>query len=201
MPPLALRPLVLLLLPALVACGATRRAVGGGGDASASAAAAASADSTTGGRWYGYEGGLAEAEAAARTIEGAAQYWQAVEGRWRAEEDSGTVTAYFLERRLRRLEVTYGQGATTGTGAYTYDERARLFHYGGELRRRTGRGRAARTTTTAYSIALDPAGTTSATSKRVGRRAQALSAEEVAGIVARERTARAAAVRALDAAR
>lgn len=195
--PPALRSLVLLLLPAVVACGAARRAVGGGGDARDSTVSAAPTDSTTGGRWYGYEGGLAEAETAARTIEGATRYWQEVEGRWRTDADSGTFTAHFLDRRLRRVAVTWGAGATTGTGAYTYDERARLFHFGGEQRRRTGRGRNARTTTTAYSIALDPTGATSATRKTVGRAVQALTPDEVAAIVARERAARAAAVRAL----
>ncbi len=196
MPRPAVRPLLalLLLVPALAACGSARRAAGGGGP---DAAAATPVDTTAGGRWYGYEGGLAEAEAAARTIEGATQYWQAVEGRWRTDADSGTFTAHFLDRRLRRLAVTYGAGATTGTGAYTYDERARLFHYGGEQRRRTGTGRNARTTTTTYSIALDPAGTTSATRKAVGRQTQALTAEEVQAVVARERAARAAAVRTL----
>ena len=197
MPPRVLRPLVLLLLPALAACGATRRAVGGGGDARDSTVSAAPTDSTTGGRWYGYEGGLAEAETAARTIEGATRYWQEVEGRWRTDADSGTFTAHFLDRRLRRVAVTWGAGATTGNGAYTYDERARLFHFGGEQRRRSGRGRNARTTTTAYSIALDPTGATSATRKTVGRAVQALTPDEVAAIVARERAARAAAVRAL----
>ena len=200
--PLAARSLVLLLLlPALAACGTARRVANAAGMGGAdSAAAAAAGDSTTGGRWYGYEGGLDEAEAAARTIAGATQYWQEIEGRWRTDADSGTFTAHFLDRRLRRLAITYGEGATTGEGAYTYDERARLFHYGGELRRRTGRGRNARTTTTSYSIALDPAGTTSATRKTVGRRAQALTAEEVQEVVARERAARDAALRALPAA-
>lgn len=197
---LVARTLVLLLLvPALGACGTARRAAGavGIGGAPDSAVAAAPADTTTGGRWYGYEGGLAEAEAAARTIEGATQYWQAVEGRWRTDADSGTFTAHFLDRRLRRVAITWGEGATTGTGAYTYDERARLFHYDGEQKRRTGRGRNARTTTTTYSIALDPTGTTSATRKAVGRRTQALTPEEVQEVVARERAARGAAVRAL----
>ena len=64
-------------------------------------------------------------------------------------------------------------------------------------KRRTGRGRNARTTTTTYSIALDPTGTTSATRKAVGRRTQALTPEEVQEVVARERAARGAAVRAL----
>ena len=35
-----------------------------------------------GGRWYGYEGGLAAAEAAARSIAGAGQYWTKREGAW-----------------------------------------------------------------------------------------------------------------------
>jgi len=186
----------LLLVPALAACGAARR----GGETAAGPAPTpppAPVDTTTGGRWYGYEGGLAEAEAGARAIAGATQYWQAVEGRWRTDADSGTFTAHFLERRLRRIAITYGAGATTGTGAYTYDERARLFHYGGEQKRRTGTGRNARTTTTTYSIALDATGTTSATRKAIGRQTQALTPDEVQAVVARERAARAAAVQAL----
>ena len=147
-----------------------------------------------GGRWYGYEGGLRDAESAARTIEGAARYWQPVEARWRADADTGSLVAHFQQRRLRRMAVTWAGGGTTGSGAYTYDEQARLFHYQGEERRRTGRGRAARTERVVVSIALDPRGVTSATRKTVGGRAQPLRPEEVQAIVAREAVVRQAAV-------
>ena len=189
---------LLVLLTLLGACGGRRGEpeTGAGGPSRSSGGGAAPVDTTAGGRWYGYEGGLEEAEAAARAIAGATQYWREVRGDWRTDTDSGTFVAHFLENRLRRAAITYGAGALTGTGAYTYDEQARLFHYGGEEKRRTGRGRQARTTTTTISVALDMRGTASATSKRVGRQRQSLTAEEVAKIWTREGVVRAAAVAA-----
>lgn len=192
------RPLaaLLVLLPLLGACGGRRAEPETGAGPARSGAAAASADTTSGGRWYGYEGGLEEAEAGARAIAGATQYWREVRGTWRTDADSGTFVAHFQNNRLRRAAVTYGAGALTGTGAYTYDEQARLFHYGGEEKRRTGRGRQARTTTTTISVALDQRGSASATSKRVGRQRQSLTAAEISQISAREYVVRMAAVAA-----
>jgi len=192
----ALRPAFLLALPFVAACSAGRRGAAPGepGGPAPSGAAAAGADSATGGRWYGYEGGLKDAEEAAASIAGATQYWRAVRGIWRTDVDSGTFVAHFQDNRLRRVGVTYGAGANTGFGAYTYDERARLFHYGGEERRRTGRGRNVRTTRTVVSLALDGRGDASATRKTVGGRAQPLTAEEVARIAAREAAVRQAAI-------
>jgi hypothetical protein len=196
-PASAFRPAFLLALPLLAACSAGRRG-GPPGDPGgpAPSAATAPADTTTGGRWYGYEGGLKEAEEAAASIGGATQYWREVRGIWRTDADSGTFVAHFQDNRLRRIAVNYGEGASTGFGAYTYDERARLFHYGGEERRRTGRGRNVRTTRTVLSVALDGRGVASATRKTVGGRAQTLTAEEVARIAAREAAVRQAAVAA-----
>lgn len=158
----------------------------------------AAADSTVGpeavgGRWYGYEGGLADAETSARTIQGAAEYWRSTKGAWRGADTAGTFVAHFDgDGWLRRLEITIPGGVT---GAYTYDERGRLFHYAGERTRRIGRGNQARTERTVLSVALDGRGTVSATRKTVGRQARSVTQDEVAQIVAVERAARAAATR------
>lgn len=187
-------PLLLLLAACLALAACSPRARGGAGGGAPAPARAAAVDSTAGGRWYGYEGGLVDAERAAASIAGAAAYWREVRAPLRAGEDTGTVVAAFQERRLRRAAITWANGPVSGSGAYTYDEQARLFHYQGEERRRTGRGRAARITTVAVSIALDQRGTPSATRKTIGRRAEPLTAEEVAAIVRREAAARRAAV-------
>lgn len=180
-------PLVLLL--AATACASA--AGGGGNGASGEASQGTGADSTQGpeapgGRWYGYEGGLAAAEAAARSIAGAGQYWTKREGDWAGADTSGTYVAFDDGRWLRRLEITMG----TTTGAYTYDESGRLFHYAGETKRRVGRGRQARTETTAVSVAVNGRGAASATSKTVNGRRVALTQEEIARIVEIERAAR-----------
>jgi hypothetical protein len=156
-------------------------------------------DTTTGGRWYGYEGGLKDAEKAASSIEGATQYWNSVEGAWRTADDSGSFRAYFRDNHLRYLAVTFAGAHGTGTGGYTYDDRARLFHYGGESRRRTGRGNAARTQRITLSVAVDPKGNVSATRRTVGGRAQPLAQDELQQLMAREAAAREAAVRILTA--
>lgn len=188
------------LLLLLSACSSGSRGARGAGGAPApqTATERAAADSTlgpeaAGGRWYGYEGGLADAETSARTIEGAAEYWRSTTGEWRGADTAGTFVAHFDgERWLRRLEITI-PGGTTGT--YTYDERGRLFHYAGERTRRIGRGAQARTERTALSVALDGRGAVSATRKTVGRQARSITQEEIAQIVAVERAARAAATR------
>ena len=41
--------------------------------------------------------------------------------------------------------ITEARGSMLASSAYTYDERARLFHFHGEERRRTGTGKSART--------------------------------------------------------
>ncbi|HEU4630614.1 MAG TPA: hypothetical protein VFS08_12765, partial [Gemmatimonadaceae bacterium] len=153
------RSLLACVVPLLAACATVRRPTtppAAVGDSAVATPPAPVEDSTTGGRWYGYEGGLKDAEAAAASIEGATQYWQSVEGEWRTEDDSGTYKAHFQQRRLRRLAITFAGAHGTGSGAYTYDERARLFHYQGETRRRTGTGRRARTQRIALSVAIDP---------------------------------------------
>ena len=169
------------------------------GDASGSAAPppAPAVDTTTGGRWYGYEGGLVDAEKAAASIEGAAQYWNSVEGEWRTADDSGSFRAYFRDNHLRRLTVTFAGAQGTGTGAYTYDDRARLFHYQGEARRRTGSG--SRTQRVTLSVAVDPKGAVSATRRTVAGKVQPLAQDELQVVMAREAAARAAAVRILGA--
>jgi hypothetical protein len=185
-------PVTLLLL--LAACSSGSRGARGGeaGRSPSPQGSAARADSTqgpqaAGGRWYGYEGGLADAEASARSIQGAAQYWRKTEGSWRGADTAGTYVAYFDDNWLRRLEITIPGGTT---GAYTYDERGRLFHYGGTRTRRLGRGRQARTERTTLSVALDGRGSVSATSKKVGTRAQSITQDEIATIIAVERAAR-----------
>ena len=192
-----LRPTVLLAAAALLGACAPR-APGGAAPVpspdDARPAAPAAVDSTTGGRWYGYEGGLEDAEAAARTIEGATQYWRAVESSWSAGADTGSLVAHFQDRRLRRVAVTWAGGGTTGSGAYTYDEQARLFHYQGEERRATGTGRNRRTQRVVLSVAVSPRGEISTRRKTVAGRAQPLTPEEVQAIVEREAAARAAAV-------
>lgn len=160
---------------------------------------AAAVDTTTGGRWYGYEGGLKDAEEAAASIEGATQYWQSVEGRWRTEEDSGSYRAYFRDRHLRHLAVTFAGANGTGSGAYTYDDRARLFHYHGDMRRRTGAGRSARTQRVTLSVAVDPKGAASATRRTVAGTVQPLAQDELRVVMAREAAAREAALRVLTA--
>lgn len=183
------RTLPLLAVLVLVACAPGAR----GGEAGSRPRQAAARDTTVGpeapgGRWYGYEGGLADAEAAARSIAGASQYWTKAEGKWTGADTTGSYVAFSDSRWLRRLEIEMG----TTKGAYTYDEKGRLFHYSGERTRRIGRGRQARTETTAVSVALDGRGTVSAASKTVGRRREALTQDEIARIIAIEKAARGA---------
>lgn len=180
--------LAVLVLAAACAPGAR------GGEAGPNPRPAAARDTTEGpeapgGRWYGYEGGLADAEAAARSIAGASQYWTKTEGEWTGADTTGSYAAYRDARWLRRLEIEMG----TTRGAYTYDEKGRLFHYRAERTRRIGRGRQARTETTVISVALDGRGSVSAASKTVANRRQSLTQDEIADIIAIERAARGAA--------
>jgi hypothetical protein len=197
---MTVRPILAIVAAAALAACAPRTPAAGttpAPSADVGAAPAPAADTTTGGRWYGYEGGLDDAESAARTIEGATQYWRAVEAPWSAGADTGSIVAHFQNRRLRRVAVTWAGGGVTGSGAYTYDEQARLFHYRGEERRTTGTGRGRRTQRVALSVAVNPRGELSARRKTVAGRTQALTPDEVAAIVAREAAVRAAAVAAL----
>ncbi|MHB1224268.1 MAG: hypothetical protein ACYC2G_09540 [Gemmatimonadaceae bacterium] len=183
-----LTPIVLLALGA--ACAGGRAA-----PAPSPAPAPAAADSTSGpdapgARWYGYEGGLKDAEASARAIEGAGQYWTEREGNWRTDSASGTFTAFDDGKWVRRLEVATHSGPRRGTGAFTYDERGRLYYFGGEWRVRVGRGRRARTDRVVVSVALNRAGSVGAARKTVNGRAQPLSAGEVEWILALERAVR-----------
>lgn len=158
----------------------------------------AAPDSTSGpdapgARWYGYEGGLKEAEASARAIEGAGQYWTSREGAWRADSASGTYTAFDDGKWVRRLQVATDSGPRRGSGAFTYDERGRLYYFGGEWRERVGRGRRARTDRVVVSVALNRSGNVGAARKTLNGRVRPLSADEVAWILAIERAARTAA--------
>ena len=187
------------VVPLLAACAsAPRTATPTDGNGTPRPAAPAPAvDSTTGGRWYGYEGGLADAEKAASSIAGATLYWQSVEGEWRTAEDSGSYRAHFQNRHLRHMTVTFAGAHGAGNGAYTYDDRARLFHYQGETRLRTGRG--ARTQRITLSVAVDPKGDVSATRRTVGGKVQPLARDELQIVMAREAAAREAALLVLGA--
>lgn len=193
--------LLACVAPLLAACASVPRTAPSTPDDSTTAAAppAVVEDTTVGGRWYGYEGGLKDAEEAAASIEGATQYWNSVEGEWRTADDSGSFRAYFRDHHLRHLAITFAGAHGSGTGAYTYDDRARLFHYHGETRRRTGTGRNARTQRVALSMAVDPKGNVSATRRTVGGKAQPLEPDDVQVVMAREAAARETAVRILGA--
>lgn len=153
----------------------------------------ASGPDAPGARWYGYEGGLKDAEASARAIEGAGKYWTSREGRWRADSAAGRYTAFDDGKWVRRLQVVTDSGPRPGSGAFTYDERGRLYHYAGEWRLRVGRGSRARTDRVAVSVALNRAGSVGAARKTLNGRVQPLTAQEVAWILAVERAARTAA--------
>lgn len=190
-----LTPIALLaLLPLGAACGGRAAATPAVTPTpSASAADSASGPDAVGARWYGYEGGLADAEASARAIEGAGQYWTSREGHWRTDSASGGYKAFDDGKWVRRLEVATDSGPRRGTGAFTYDERGRLYYYGGEWRVRVGRGRRARTDRVVVSVALNRAGSVGAARKTLNGRVRALTADEVAWILAVERAARTAA--------
>lgn len=192
------RRLTLLPICCLALAAACARGGAAAGPASAPSPARAAADSASGpdapgARWYGYEGGLKEAEASARAIEGASKFWTSREGRWRADSAAGSYTAFDDGRWVRRLQVATDSGARRGTGAFTYDERGRLYYFGGEWRIRVGRGARARTDRVVVSVAMNRAGNVGAASRTVNGRAQPLSAAEVAWILAVERAARTAA--------
>lgn len=162
------------------------------------AKATESVDSTSGpggagARWYGYEGGLKEAEASARAIEGAGQYWTSREGQWKADSAAGTYKAFDDGKWVRRLEIAADSGARVGTGAFTYDERGRLYYFSGEWRLRAGRGRSTRTDRVVVSVALNRAGSVGAASATLNGRARSISAADVAWILAVEGAARTAA--------
>ncbi|HEY0970655.1 MAG TPA: hypothetical protein VGE02_06740 [Gemmatimonadales bacterium] len=182
------RPFLLLLALAVVACTPGARGEGAAPGPRPQPRDTTEGPEAPGGRWYGYEGGLADAEAAARSIAGAGQYWTRTEGEWRGADTTGSYVAFHDGRWLRRLEIEMG----TTKGAYTYDEKGRLFHYSGERTRRTGRGRQARTEKTVVSVALDGRGTVSAASRTVNGRRDSLTQDEVARIVEIEKVARAA---------
>ena len=180
------RPLVLLL--GVLACAGHRSEPASAPAAASSAAAAAPAAV---GRWYGYEGGLKDAEASARSVEGASQYWTPREGRWRSDSAAGTFTAYTDGKHVRRLVVTIDSlTRRRGTGAFTYDEQGRLYYFGGTWRTTTGRGKQARTTRTVVSVAMNGAGEVGAASQTVGGRRQALTSADVRWLLAVERAAR-----------
>lgn len=130
-----------------------------------------------GGRWYGYEGGLAEAEASARSIEGASQYWTESKGPWGDSTLAGSYAAYADPNWIRRLEVAVDSGPRRATGAFTYDERGRLYYFGGEWRQPIPRSR--NTTRVVVSVALNRTGTVGAARKTVNGRAQPLTQDEV----------------------
>ncbi len=146
-----------------------------------------------GARWYGYEGGLKDAEASARSIEGASQYWTSREGRWKTDSAAGTFKAFDDGNWVRRLEIVADGGARRGTGAFTYDERGRLYYYSGDWRLRVGRGRNARTDRVVVSVALNRAGSVGAARGTLNGRARSISAADVAWILAVEEAARTAA--------
>lgn len=184
-------PTALLALGA--ACAGGRAAPAPSATPTRAAADSASGPDAPGARWYGYEGGLKDAEASARAIEGAGQYWARREGSWRTDSASGSFTAFDDGKWVRRLEVATDSGPRRVTGAFTYDERGRLYYFGGEWRVRVGRGRQARTDRVVVSVALNRAGSVGAARKTVNGRAQPLSAAEVAWILRLERAARTAA--------
>lgn len=184
-----LTPIVLLALGAACAGGRSAQPETSA-TPSPAAADSASGPDAPGARWYGYEGGLEDAEASARAIEGAGQYWTKREGSWRTDSASGSFTAFDDGKWVRRLGVVTDSGPRRGTGAFIYDERGRLYYFGGEWRVRVGRGRRARTDRVAVSVALNRAGSVGAARKTVNGRAQSLSADEVAWILTLERAAR-----------
>lgn len=150
------------------------------------------------GRWFGYEGGLKDAEELAAVYERASRFWRKVEGRYRGARFNGTFTAFYDDAWLRRIEITYepnegSEARESGTGAYTYDTRGRLFYYAGEESRRSGSGRNVRTTKVQYSVAIDTRGRVGAVRKTVGRRAQPLEPAEIETLLGRESRARQAA--------
>ena len=168
--------------------------------AGAAREASTGAGVSAGGRWFGYEGGLKDATDLAEVYERASRFWRKVEGTWRGPRYSGTFTAYYDEAALRRLEITYepfegSEARETGSGAYSFDTRGRLFFYAGSERQRTGSGRNVRTTQVQYRVALNARGEVGAVRKTVGRSAQPLRPEEIERMVGRqERARRAAAV-------
>ena len=179
------RPLLLLL--GVLACAGHRSEPA---TAPAAAGGSASAEPVSRGRWYGYEGGLKDAEASARSVEGASQYWTSRTGRWRSDSAAGAFTAYSDGKHIRRLEVTLDSlTRRRGSGAFTYDEQGRLYHFGGTWRVTTGRGKQARTTRTVVSVAMNGAGEVGAASQTVGRQRRALSTADVQWLLAIERAA------------
>jgi|GEM_PF-4207081 len=146
-----------------------------------------------GGRWYGYEGGLEDAEASARSIEGASQYWTESEGVWGGNDSTlaGSYTAYSDRNWIRRLAVTVDSGPRKATGAFTYDERGRLYYFAGEWREPIPRSRSTRRVTA--SVALNRVGSVGAARKTVNGRAQPMTQDEVEWIRRVELEARGAA--------
>lgn len=145
----------------------------------------------SGGRWYGYEGGLADAEASARSIEGASQYWSEGKGLWGDARLGGSYSSYSDPHWIRRLVVEVDSGPRRATGAFTYDERGRLYYFGGEWRQPVGRTR--NTQRVVVSVALNRTGTVGAARKTVNGRAQPLTQDEVRWIRDVELAARTAA--------
>ncbi len=196
-----LRLIPLALLALVAACSSFPMTTGGTPEPARGrvpAKATESIDSTSGpggvgARWYGYEGGLKEAEASARAIEGAGQYWTSREGRWKADSAAGTYKAFDDEKWVRRLEVATDSGARLGTGAFTYDERGRLYYFSGAWRLRVGRGRNARTDRVVVSVALNRTGSVGAARATLNGRARSVTAAEVDWILAVESAARTAA--------
>ncbi len=191
------RRLIPLALLALVAACSSGRATTSSSPAPLPAETTARADSTSGpggvgARWYGYEGGLKDAEASARAIEGAGQYWTSREGRWKADSTAGTYKAFDDGKWVRRLEIVTDSGARRGTGAFTYDERGRLYYFSGEWRLRVGRGKSARTDRVIVSVALNRTGSVGAATGTLNGRVRSVTAPDVDWILAVERAARTA---------